>query len=677
MSYKLQLPLCALLLTTAVAACSDDDGLAKYRPEQLHSWLGGEADPNQTWITSKPVTLNIQAKAGSVVTAQCIGKERTTVLGQKVMSGSGLMTVDVPQGEQTSFGLVCDDGSVQRQYVRIDLSDELPQIENVDFMHPDLQSSNTFTPQAVAAPGIVPAAAPNKALYGSKIMDDCGYLNFGSWAWDDVALALQEGLNSKNNHKALIDYEIMARGEITPLGELRNEETVYISMLYGHTGTYSSRVLGYYTYSKDYSDIQFYDITEALLYDFIDGKAKVQYQLDGRTNKWYDANFDYKDGDGLPAFSGDGVTTPCTTGSGIRQRDDVYNTLLVSKAYGDRVTAVRGLTYQLHIGKGKTFGFYLRTTNAITAAQKANMMKLGIPEESIPQYAANYTCAAMNTGVNNYRSGFAIYDNFTFMGLDDNTSGGDYDCNDVTFALCNVRGEKFVPKFTDKTLDSDWNKGTMEEHPEYGQASDISGQETVTDLQKWTLGFEDSGINTDFDFNDVVLQVIPNTKANTVAVKLMAAGGFLKAEIYYDSPTRGEVLLGESHALFGIELKKVANTGAEITYDPVLLADSLDWPEGSTMTANRDRFLIKVYDESGTHVVRTVRGNSVLPEDPTIPQVLCVSDEWQWPQEGVRATDAYSTLGHWGREFNNPDNWNWHGQGNVHKLTKPKKKKNK
>ena len=90
------------------------------------------------------------------------------------------------------------------------------------------------------------------------------------------------------------------------------------------------------------------------------------------------------------------------------------------------------------------------------------------------------------------------------------------------------------------------------------------------------------------------------------------------------------------------------------------------------MNQHRDRFFIKVYDEKGT---RIVRGNGVLPEDPTIPQVLCVSDEWQWPQEGVRATDAYATLGNWGREFNNPDNWNWHGQGNVHKLTQHKKKK--
>ena len=59
MSYKMHLPLCALLLALATAACSTDEGLAKYREQQLHSWLGGEADANQTWMTAKPVTLNI------------------------------------------------------------------------------------------------------------------------------------------------------------------------------------------------------------------------------------------------------------------------------------------------------------------------------------------------------------------------------------------------------------------------------------------------------------------------------------------------------------------------------------------------------------------------------------------------------------------------------------------
>lgn len=670
MSYKMHLPLCALLLALAAAACSTDEGLAKYREQQLHSWLGGEADANQTWMTAKPVTLNIQAKAGSVVTAQSIQNDKVTVLGQKVMDGNALMTVDVPLGAQTSFGVVCDDGTRLRQYARIALSDELPQIENVDFMHND----NTVT-QSLDAPAIKPAAATNAALYGPKITNDCGYLNFGPWAWDDVALALKEGLNAMQNHKALIDYEIMARGEITSLGELKNEETVYLSLLYGHTGTTQSRVLGYYTYTKDYSDIQFYDIAETLLYDYIDGKPVVQYQLDKRTHTWYDANFNYKDGEGLPAFSGDGVVTPCTATIATRRGDDVYNTLLVSKAYGDRVTAVRGLTYQLVIGKGKTFGFYLRVNTSLSDAQKKKLLALGVPADRLPKYAANYTCADMNPGINDYRSAFAVYDNFTFMGIDDNMSGGDYDCNDVTFALSNVRGEKFVPKFTDETLDSKWNESTLNKHPEYAEATEISGKENVDDLQKWTLGFEDSGINTDFDFNDVVLQVIPNTMTHTVAVKLMAAGGYLKTEIYYDSPSRGAVLLGESHALFGIEPKTMVNTGAEITYDPVLLADDLDWPEGSTMNQHRDRFFIKVYDEKGTRIERIVRGNGVLPEDPTIPQVLCVSDEWQWPQEGVRATDAYATLGNWGREFNNPDNWNWHGQGNVHKLTQHKKKK--
>ena len=183
------------------------------------------------------------------------------------------------------------------------------------------------------------------------------------------------------------------------------------------------------------------------------------------------------------------------------------------------MTAIRGITFKLSIPQGKEFGFYLRTDAALSAAQKTNLTNLGVTESKLPKYSANYSCAAMNTGSNNFRSAIAIYDNFTFMGMDDDLGGGDYDCNDVTFALSNTKGEKYIPEFTESTKNSNWNKDVIEKHPEYINPPSLEG----TNLQSWTLAFENAGLDNDYDFNDVVLKVTPDTKNGKAEVKLLAA----------------------------------------------------------------------------------------------------------------------------------------------------------
>lgn len=651
----------ALVLATA---CSDDQGLEKYQQESETKWLGNDVDPNQTWMTGMPVYLNITAPAGSTITAQSIMNEKVIILGQKVTNGHEIMTIDMPQGIGNSFGVVCDEGKPQKRYTRIDLTGEQPQVTDVDFSN----ASYAVTTRTIAA-----QAATNQSLYGNSILADCGYFNFGSWAWNDLASALQESQNASSNYQALIDYEMLARGELVPGGEYQAQETIYLSFLYGFTGQYSSRTLGYYTHCGDYSDIVFHDIAETLTKDYLNGKAKVQYQLDGNTAKWHDANFDYRDADGLPSGTS-------TTSQTARQGDDCYNSLKVKEAYGDRVTSVRGLTFKLDIAKGQVYGFYLRSNDAITSDQVTILKDLGIPEDKLPTKAANYSNANMNTtGKGKFRSAMAIYDNFTFMGLDDDIgSGGDLDCNDVTFALSNVNGEKLIPKFTESTLNSKLNEKTLEKHPEYGDSSSSESGEggesgesgSSTMLQSWTLGFEDSGRSTDFDFNDVVLQITPNTSTHTVSVVLMAAGGMKKAEVCYNDPTSGLVNLGEVHDLFGVSTTTMINTGAKMTKSGVLLSESLNWPDGYTMSANRHSFSIKVYNTDGTAVERTVYGDSVLEEDNTIPEAICVSGEWSWPQELTRLDDAYPIIGLWGRQFNDPEHWNWYSQPNSAKITK-------
>ena len=662
-----------LLLMGSLASCSEDLGLSGDSNSAFKEWNELGADPRNTWMTSVNVQLDITVERPCEITAQTILKDQTTILGQKDFEGSGVMFVDVPQSDIASFGLVYDDGIGPKQYRRIDLTGENDQVVRVSF--------TSEAPLAAAplmmAPGI--KSQPAASLCGNSVLPDCGYLNFGPWAWKDIAAALTEGVNPKDKHVSLIDYEIMARGQVSPQGTFEAQETVYLSMLYGYTGTTNSRVLGYYVHSAgNMADIEFHDITETLTYDYINGKGKVQYQIDNNTSTWYDASFHYRDGNGLPAKSG---LTLVSTG-GDRGNDDIYNTYLVSEAYGDRVTAVRGLTFKLDIPKGKVFGFYLRTADSIGDSQKNILKGLGVPDDKLPKYAACYTNAGMNTGTNNFRSALAIYDNFTFMGLDDSVNGGDYDCNDVTFALSNVRGEKLRPQFTEETLNSTWNQGTIQKdsiyakppadptEPSTGTGTEGGGSSTETGteyLQTWTLAYENGGTDIDFDFNDVVLQVTPNTKTHTATVYLMAAGAKRNTQIYY-----GNQLLGEIHNLFGVKEKEMVNTlNTNPDHDPVLLSANLSWPEGTTMSEGRHSFWLRVYNEDGTSV--DIHSNVYLGPEKDIPQALCVAGEWHWPLETERVYNVYPVLTEWARNINDKAAWNWYAQPNNNKTVKPKK----
>ena len=500
------------------------------------------------------------------------------------------MFLDVPQGIGGSFGLVYDDGVSPKQYRQINLTGNNGKVIDVSF-----QSESATQASAPAIQRASTRAATASSLYSNSILADCGYMNFGSWAWEDIAIALTEGLKSYDNHKAMIDYEIMSRGEVTSGGEYYASETVYLSMLYGYTGTTDTRVVGYYTHSGNYSDIEFHDIADVLKYDYFNGKAKVQYQLDNNTSQWYDANFDHTDGDKLPAYQNPAqkINTPSNANNSARRGDDAYNTLLVSEVYGDRVTAIRGLTFELKIPEKKIYGFYLRTTASLSEAQKTKLKKLGIPDDKLPKYAANYTNANMNTGSGKQviRSAMAIYDNFTFVGLDDNTSGGDYDCNDVTFALSNVRGEKLIPKFTEASLNSSLNEETLKEHPEYSNPPSLE----EIKHQSWTLAFENAGMDNDFDFNDVVLKVTPNTTTHQAEVKLLATGAQRKTEVYFDG-----TLLGEVHTLFGVDTNTFVNTTSSTATRKAVTLESISWPEDATMETQRMKFSLKVYNEDGT-----------------------------------------------------------------------------
>lgn len=625
-----------VVFALAFSACSEDLGLAGTENGENSGWPLNSVDPKQTWMTSETVQLDISIDDEADITAQTIMNEKVTVLGQTHLKGSGVMFLDIPQGIGSSFGLVYDDGVNAKQYRQINLVGNNAKVIDVNF-----QSASNTKSVAPAAQRFSTRAATASSLYGSSYIKDCGYLNFGPWGWGDVKTALVEAKNSQLNLTTLIDYEIKSEGLLEG-GEMVANDSILLSFLYGHTGQTGARTLGYYYHSvKSYSDIVFQDIAEVLTLDYYNGKAKVQFQLDDQPT-WYDANFDYKDDPANPS------TTPANS---VRKGDDAWNTLNVHNYYGDRLTAIRGLTFKLFIPKGMEFGFYLRTDEALSPTQKTKLTNLGVTESNLPKFSANYSCAAMNTGTSNFRSAIAIYDNFTFMGIDDDLRGGDYDCNDVTFALSNTKGEKYIPVFTESTKNSNWNKDVIEKHPEYINPPSLE----ETNLQSWTLAFENAGLDNDYDFNDVVLKVTPDTKNGKAEVKLLATGAQRKTEVYFNGK-----LLGEIHDLFGVSSGTFVNTTSNTATTKAVTLPSIDWPKNTTMEEQRMNFSLKVYNDDGT----PDREFSMvdLLNDMKSPQALCVAGDWKWPKERIDVYVAYPLIGKWGVNFNNPEYCNWYSQ---------------
>ena len=666
--YHYGLPLMAMII--GLSACSEDKLLHDTTSERWQQALNGTSDKSQDWTTAVNLQLDIIAQKGDKVSAYAIGRETPTLLAQEDMQGNGVMRLDVPQGIGYSIGLVCDNAQ-GRKYQRIYLSGEKNQIEDVDFINQTNSStlqleaqSQSQSHQAVAAskksprrvisnvsatPLPNPSGSHNTALNGNSVTPLNGYNYFGGWAWEDLLKALPEGIIAEKNNSQGVDYEFTSDG-YQGQGVYGDNTIVGITYLYGYTGNTKENVFGYYTHTEGtFSDLQLHDLGETLNKDFLaspgstDYKSKVQYQLDG-TDKWYDANFYYLDGEGILVDELGRVRT--ADAKSKRAGDGVCNTFLVHNNYGERVSAMRGLTYKISIPKGLKYGFYLRLkSQTLKSEHKTILQNAGVDISAVGNYEINFSNAKLNMAqkVNNtsksvyYRSSYKKYDNFSFLGFDDSSASGDADCNDVTFGF----------------LDADGKPGPHV----YNEAEET---------QSWTIGFENLGQDVDFDFNDVVLRVTPNPLTHKAKVELLAAGCNYKTEVYF-----GQTKLCEVHEAFGQKaneegLYPMINTGAGPQLGVVNLGE-VDWPASYTMTDNGSLFHT-VVDADGKRYEASM--GRYIGTGNDVPTAVCVAGEWAWPRETTSIFEAYPLIGEWGKNVQNRDYWNWYTQPRNDKVYK-------
>lgn len=654
-------PLLAMA-SLGMVSCSEDTALSNDVSKKWQDALDGQVDAKQNWVTAVDMQLDIVAKKGSTVKAYSIGDETPVLLAQKDMQGNGVMRLDVPQGIGNSIGLICD-GNGERQYQRIYLSKGNQQMEDVDFIN----GANTSTvPEELSAgargkvqtrvistwadtPLPTPTGSHNSSLDGHSVVATNGYASFGGWAWEALLQALPEANAAANNNPDGVSYEFTSDG-YQGQGKYGDNTIFSLTYLYGYTGCNDSRILGYYTHSDGtYADLELHDLGEAITKDYLASpgssnyQAKVQYQLDGN-NTWYDANFWYTDGEGVLKNENGRVVSAAGSKGVARLGDGIYNTFLVHNNYGDRVSAMRGLSYKISVKKGLKYGFYLRLVGTdMNDVQKSKLQALGADLSKVGSYGINFSNAdlniANNGGTNFYRSSYKKYDNFSFVGLDDTYHDGDVDCNDVTFGF----------------LDADGKPG-----PHVFDAED--------ELQSWTIGYENQGMDLDFDFNDVVIKVTPNPATHKAKVELLAAGGVYNTELYY-----GQTKLCEVHQAFGLSenekgLYDMVNTGEGTRNLPTVNLGEVDWPTDYTMSENGSMFHTKVTVDDGK-IYNASPGN-FIGENNDVPTAVCIAGDWAWPIERTNIFEAYPLIGKWGKNVKNTDYWNWYSQPKSGKTMK-------
>ena len=587
----------ALLFAGAVA-CDDEEYQTEYMRTKAAflEAIEGKISALQWWRTAVTLHVNVKNVTSALESAYSVGEGVPILYDQKELSVDGSVCLTVPQGAGREVLIVVKDGSNLKN-VTVRLTGALTEEVTLDML-----SSTTLRE----------ATANTSSIYGKDIQPNVGYTEIGRLAIETVELYTKEGMDP--TEKGLIDnYELISNGPF------------YVTMYYGYTGTYVPRILGYYRHSQGtYKDLELVDLVDTHSYDYLNGQAKLQYQLDGNTKKWYDANFDHLDG-----------FEPPYTPVEARLDDDAYGIHFVMQKYGDRMSLARGLTYKIDVKPGDRVGFYLKNPRSQNDIQRELMVQTGVPSAVLPEpfYETNWSAKRFHTN-GKHRSILIQENGYTIMGMEDAGNGGDLDCNDVLFGVY-AKMESEMPTIIT---------------PEADNLIVSSGE------QVWTVAFEDLYREADFDFNDAVIQLTPDYEQEVCAVSVMAAGSNDRMYLHYNGP-EGDQNLGEMHALLGESELCCINTESTVPMTPFVPLDDVKWPKHYTMAEDARRFYIEVKRGECEDCSDLI----TLPYEPgEIPQALLVAGEWKWPKELMPIYSAYTNFPEWAKDATDMTYWDWY-----------------
>lgn len=204
------------------------------------------------------------------------------------------------------------------------------------------------------------------------------------------------------------------------------------------------------------------------------------------------------------------------------------------------------------------------------------------------------------------------------------------------------------------------------------------------------LAVEDLGSSDDWDFNDLVVGVMSQDNADgskTVRVDPLAAGGTLPIRLMYTEGSKNYFIGPEFHSWFGVSTSTMVNTGARATQPstfvtftaPSTFSMSSDTESGTNMggfwvLVDKDQNYSSYSEYEKMEAPEDLVGTVINPptsltKDPSlnIPYMLCLTEDWHWPQERKHINVAYGGgFGSWVTT----KTFNWYATGHTNTIDK-------
>lgn len=290
------------------------------------------------------------------------------------------------------------------------------------------------------------------------------------------------------------------------------------------------------------------------------------------------------------------------TGNWVNVSDDyAYDYFFTGgKSYQWSDVVLKSLCYNLHLPKGVQFGFYVEITH-----QTPNDRGRFYSDPTLNEKSPVSTFAYLQR------------DGKTYITVEDYN---DSDFNDFIFVL----------------------EGTP--------------APVVNDPVKYVYAVEDLGGENDFDFNDVVFSVSHISGHEEAIVQPLAAGGIYPATIYFGNESCGEI-----HDKFGAKPNVMVNTAKGTTSATMVKASPFKVNVGATWSNTAVSYGnsgngFKVEVDIPGRVDKKI--TTYEPGKDIAPQMLVLSENWLWPTERTRISDAYTEFLEWGANYSKT---NWDG----------------
>ncbi len=202
---------------------------------------------------------------------------------------------------------------------------------------------------------------------------------------------------------------------------------------------------------------------------------------------------------------------------------------------------------------------------------------------------------------------------------------------------------------------------------------------TPITYQSYIIACEDLGnsATSDFDYNDIVFEIVPMRDQKKVLVRPLAEGGTMEAYILFDPSGSGNFSkvrkIGPSGKeevhkwLTGNEsqsYKEMLNTGKSAVHNNAEAYEIVDESGNISMASNWDKYFCVLVNKDGSELTGTevsYDSESVVfskNSASAAPRLLCISDNnWLWMQERVKIDEAYPNFCKWAANASSSAEW--------------------